>query len=167
MSKAGYQTRIKLRIAELRDVIAAAELELRELEVAERVIERLGGGGSAGDQDKAQVVGPRPSGASGGETVADRAIGMLRREGPMSSSDLLRRLQETWRPDLAQTTLSSTLSRISKKGGKVVNEGGAWSATDSKQGVEDDDEPLLGNMDLDSATGDDTANDTPAADVFG
>jgi hypothetical protein len=162
MSKAGYQIRIKQRIAELRDVIAAAELELRELEVAERVIERLGGGGSAGDQDKAQVVGHRPSGTSGGETVANRAIAMLRQDGPMSSSDLLRRLQQTWRADLAQTTLSSTLSRASKQG-HVSNEGGFWRTPDKGWDIDVNLDDLL---DLNSATGEDTANDTPAADVF-
>jgi hypothetical protein len=169
MSKVGYQTRIRARIVELQNLIKAAKAELDELEVAERVLERLSDGthvstsGHAGAPDVALV---KLSGTKSGNTVADRALSALCELGPMTSADLLLHLQETWRHDLAQTTLSSTLSRVTKTG-KVINQNGVWSvnaidAQNVDQGTLGDDLDQLGN----SATDVGGQNVKPVADVF-
>lgn len=121
MSRTSYQTRIRNRAAELRNLIAHAQAELRELEVAEKVLERLAAGEASEAQDDA-VPGERTTREP---TVADMAIKTLNEFGPMSSTDLLETLQGTWRPDLAQTTLTSTLSRT-KREGRLAFENGMW-----------------------------------------
>lgn len=167
MSRSGYQTRIRTRMGELRAIISAAQNELAELEVAERVLERLseGSGGLALPMQDVVVSAPR---AFKEPTVADAAIQALRERGAMNSADLLNHLHVTWRADLAQTTLTSTLSRT-KKEGRVVYEDGLWSVPatidDKRDGDTDTDlSDLLGETE--SATGEDLGGDTPAADVF-
>ena len=133
-SKASYQTRIRARIGELQMTIAAAQAELHDLQVAEKVLERLSDGGQ-GSYSTQNPVRPAPSEAAdrmdavvyvGREpTVAERAIDTLRAHGPLTTGDLLATLQENWRPDLAQTTLSSTLSRI-KRDGTILQIEGRW-----------------------------------------
>lgn len=168
MSKTSYQTRIRSRIAELRAAILAAEAEVKELEVAERVLERLSeGSGLAGAFD-ADVVAPTNR-TDKVQTVADAALYALKTRGAMNSADLLNHLHVTWRSDLAQTTLTSTLSRA-KKEGRLEYDNGLWSAAaatidcnpkTTQQDTHEDD--LLGA--LNSATGEEPGSDTPAADV--
>lgn len=126
-SKASYQTRIKARINELKMTIAAAQAELHDLQVAEKVLERLSDSGLSpmATQDVGIAALPR----SKEPTVADKAIEALRERGPMNTVDLLACLQMTWREDLAQTTLSSTLSRV-KKDGLIDYVDGLWCVPD-------------------------------------
>lgn len=128
MSRSGYATRIKMRIFELQKIIDAAQSELQDLEVAQRVLDRLG--------DNAEPsflplpdAGTKPKDTPKHRTIADVAIETLRENGPKSSSELLEIMQQQWRPDLALTTLTSTLSRIGKDGAvKHVN--GLWQLPD-------------------------------------
>jgi hypothetical protein len=167
MSRSGYQTRIRARMGELRTAIAAFQAELAELEVAERVLERLAEGGGGLPMPLQDVVAPGPK-ASKEMTVAEAAIYGLRTRGPMNSADLLSYLHVTWRDDLAQTTLTSTLSRT-KKEGRLVYEDGMWSVPatiDSRpdSGTDTDLDDLLGEME--STTGETLGGDAPVADVF-
>lgn len=130
MSRPGYQQRIKLRVVELRQRIATDQAELQELEVAERVLERLTG--SAMEHDGfTQDVDNKPTTSTKEPTVADVAVRVLEEFGPLNSNDLLQKMQESWRTDLAQTTLASTLSRT-KKEGRVVYDSGLWAAPVTK-----------------------------------
>jgi hypothetical protein len=154
-------------MGELRAIIAAAQTELSELEVAERVLDRLSEGAGGLPLPVQDVVVPAPR-ASKEPTVADAAIQALRERGPMNSSDLLSRLHETLRADLAQTTLTSTLSRT-KKEGRLVYEDGMWSvpaAIDHKRESHTDIDlsDLLGETE--STTGETLGGDAPVADVF-
>lgn len=124
MSKTGFQTRIRARAIELRAIISAASQELLELEVAERVLGRLAESG-AQTADESQDVGPRVARNTKEPTVADMAVRVLSEKGAMGSGHILSQLQQVWRPDLALTTLTSTLSRI-KSEGRLVHEGGLW-----------------------------------------
>ena len=165
-SKASYQTRIKARISELKMQIAAAQAELHDLQVAEKVLERLADGGysasapqnrvpsEASDRMDAVVyVGKEP-------TVADKALEALRERGRMTGPDLLSYLQMTWRPELAQTTLSSTLSRMKKDGSTIDYRDGHWYALWSSDELED----LLGERD--STPDDKLGREASGADVF-
>jgi hypothetical protein len=168
MSKVGYQTRIKARIAELRSVINDAQSELHDLEVAERVLERLADSAPAVYNQSASVIDVVPKRSSptrGGNTVADQAMKVLIANDPMTTVDLLQRLQMTWRADLAQTTLASTLSRMSKDE-LIVNERGLWRALSSTIASGDDLTGAIDGVDLVSATGSGTANVKSAADDF-
>lgn len=163
-SKSSYQTRIKARINELKFQIATAQAELHDLQVAEKVLERLsdGGQGSYATQDPVRLEGPDRMNAIvyvGKEpTVADRAIDALRTHGPLTTGDLLATLQRNWRPDLAQTTLSSTLSRI-KKDGAILQIEGRWRLPGA-----DPLDDLLGDRDSTPGTG--LGGQTPGVDVF-
>ena len=137
MSRSGYATRIKMRIFELQKIIDAAQSELQDLEVAQRVLDRLG--------DNAEPsflplpdAGTKRKDTAKHRTIADVAIETLRENGPKSSSELLEIMQQQWRPDLALTTLTSTLSRIGKDGAvKHVN--GLWQLPDrNSEDVTDD-----------------------------
>lgn len=130
MSRAGYQQRIRSRVAELRQRIAADQAELQELEVAERVLERLGGSGSE-IEGATQSMDAKSTSATREPTVADVAVRVLEEFGPLSSGDLLQKMQQSWRPDLAQTTLASTLSRA-KKDGRIVYDNGLWATPASE-----------------------------------
>jgi hypothetical protein len=166
MSKIGYQTRIKARIAELRSVINDAQAELHDLEVAERVLERLADSAPAiysQSTHVADVAPKRTVSTRGGNTVADQAMKVLIANDPMTTVDLLQRLQMTWRPDLAQTTLASTLSRMSKDE-LIVNERGLWRALSSNTASYADLTGAIDGVDLVSATDSGTANVQPAAD---
>ncbi|MCZ8080312.1 MAG: hypothetical protein O9289_17425 [Rhodobacteraceae bacterium] len=154
-------------MGELRAIIATAQTELAELEVAERVLERLADGGGGSPLPMQDVVVPAPR-VSKEPTVAEAAIYGLRTRGPMNSADLLSYLHVTWRDDLAQTTLTSTLSRT-KKEGRLVYEDGMWSVPatidrkpDSSTDTDLDD--LLGESK--STTGETLGGDAPVADVF-
>jgi hypothetical protein len=121
MSKIGYAQRIKLRTAELENLIASASRELEELRVAERVLARLGGL----SDEKGPEDGHDRTSTTRDMTVADAAVDLLGRNGPMDTITLLSTMQREWRPDLQQTTLSSTLSRT-KAQGRVVQIDGKW-----------------------------------------
>ncbi|MFC3088496.1 hypothetical protein [Tabrizicola soli] len=157
-------------MADLRATIAAAQAELAELEVAERVLERLSEGGAGFGPATQDVVASAPK-ESKEQTVAEAAIYGLRTRGPMNSADLLSFLHVTWRSDLAQTTLTSTLSRT-KKEGRLVFEDGLWSVpatiddSGNADGADDDTDlsDLLG--DTRSTTGETLGGDAPVADVF-
>jgi hypothetical protein len=121
MSKIGYAQRIKLRTAELEALISSATKELEELRVAERVLARLGGP----SEEKGPEDGQDRAPTTRDMTVADVAIMTLDRLGPMDTLSLLAALQSDWRPDLQQTTLSSTLSRT-KAQGRITQADGKW-----------------------------------------
>ncbi|MCA3453253.1 MAG: hypothetical protein IOC92_05500 [Rhodobacter sp.] len=123
MSKIGYAQRIKSRTAELEALIASASKELDELRVAERVLARLGGL----SDEKGPEDGYDRTSTTKDMTVADAAVDLLGRIGPMDTITLLSTMQREWRPDLQQTTLSSTLSRT-KAQGRVVQIDGKWQA---------------------------------------
>ena len=129
MSRIGYSQRIRQRIAQLEAAIVDAQSELDELRVAERVLGRLG----SINADEEQPVGPSRASTttSGHLTVADKAVDALTRHGPLDTLSLLAILQAEWRPDLQQTTLSSTLSRT-KALGRIAHEDGKWCAPSIK-----------------------------------
>ena len=133
MSKLGYSQRIKQRILDLEAQIAASQSELDDLRIAERVLNRLGALNEEKEPDYGQ---PRTYTTSGG-TVADRAIDVLVNNGPMNTGAILAQLQEKWRPDLKQTTLASTLSRV-KAEGKIKAVNGQWHVVGNEK------EPLEG-----------------------
>lgn len=130
MSKLGYAQRIKQRIAELQALIKRSEAELHELQVAERVLSRLGASGDDNGADDGQSRHPTTKG--GVATVADMAVAKLQEYGPKDTPELLQLLQAEWRSDLQQTTLSSTLSRA-KAAGRISHVGGKWYAIDQMQ----------------------------------
>ena len=127
MAKTGYAQRIRLRATELRKVIDDARSELDELEVAERVLERL-----AADQDDDQDDAPRAERRTKEPTIADMAVRFLRDVGPMATAQLLAHMRENWREDLADTTLTSTLSRT-KNAGRIDYRDGLWCAVDANE----------------------------------
>ncbi len=119
--KAGYTQRIRERAQELQAVIAAAQAELTELQVAERVLRRLS---SDADESQHHV-------SSGGlrtkdATIADMIVQSLSEAGPMTKADLLLHLRANWREDLGETTLVSTLSRT-KNAGRITLNNGVWT----------------------------------------
>ena len=123
MAKLGYAQRIKGRIQELEAVLSRAHAELDELRIAERVLGRLGNEDEQKGPDDGQ---PRASTTKEG-TVADMAIAALNLYGPADTQTILDHLQRTWRADLKQTTLASTLSRTKGEGRLVVIDG-KWQA---------------------------------------
>jgi len=120
MAKMGYAQRIRYRAAELRKLIDEAQAELDELEVAERVIERL-----AADQDDDQDSVARGARRTREPTIGDMAVKFLAEVGPMSTGQLLDHMREHWREDLGDTTLTSTLSRT-KNAGRIDYKDGLW-----------------------------------------
>ena len=120
MAKTGYAQRIRERAAELRAMINAAQTELAELEVAERVLERLATD-AVDDQNMGSDAGRRTK----EPTIADMAVKLLTQKGPLATSDLLDYMREIWRPDLGDTTLTSTLSRT-KNAGRIDLRDGKW-----------------------------------------
>lgn len=124
MSKLGYGQRIKQRISSLERTIAAANAELNELVIAERVLNRLG---ADEDEQKRPDDGLRGTTSTTQGTVADVAVRALQNAGPMDTPSLVAYLQSNWRADLKQTTLSSTMSRV-KSEGRVAHVGGKWTA---------------------------------------
>lgn len=165
MSRLGYQQRIKVRAEELRKVIAASQAELVELEVAERVLGRLAAGGD--QHDDPDVVSGQPN-RDREPTIADMAVRYLEEIGPLSSQRLLEHMQENWRPDLAATTLTSTLSRT-RRTGKVVFKDGMWRITSNgDEGSPNENEPPEGGSEAeevgassDSAQGGDPGYPVP------
>ena len=123
MAKTGYAQRIRSRASELRKIIEDAKSELEELEVAERVLERL-----AAEQDDDQDIAQRHTRRTKEPTIADMAVKFLAEVGPMSTAQLLEHMRENWREDLGDTTLTSTLSRT-KNAGRIDNKDGSWFAT--------------------------------------
>lgn len=124
MAKMGYAQRIRVRMAELQKVISDAQAELSELEVAERVLERL-----ASDQDEDADVGARKARSAREPTIADMAVKFLGDVGPMTTAELLDHMRENWREDLGDTTLTSTLSRT-KNAGRIEYGDGRWRVAD-------------------------------------
>jgi hypothetical protein len=122
MAKTGYAQRIRSRVNELRTIIAEAQAELDELEVAERVLERL----AADQTDDPDDVG-RVARRTKEPTIADMAVRFLSEVGPMATPDLLSHMRANWREDLADTTLTSTLSRT-KHTGRIGYADGKWFA---------------------------------------
>lgn len=128
MSRSGYAARIRVRILELKKIIEAAQSELKDLEVAQRVLDRLGDNAEPSYM-LPQDVDTKLNETSKHRTIADVAIETLSEHGPKSSSALLEIMQQQWRPDLALTTLTSTLSRIGKDG-SVKHVNGLWQLPD-------------------------------------
>jgi hypothetical protein len=128
MIKQGYALRIKQRIIELEAMVSSAQAELDELRIAERVLGRL----SAVSEEKGPDDGKIGTSTTKGGTVGDMAVQALQLNGPLDSGALLLILQQTWRPDLKQTTLGSTLSRI-KSEGRVDAENGKWFAKEKTE----------------------------------
>jgi len=125
MSRSGYAQRIKSRANELRQIITEAQAELEELEVAERVLDRL-----AADQGQPQDEVPRQTRRTKEPTIADMAVKFLADVGPMATAQLLEHMRENWRKDLGDTTLTSTLSRT-KNAGRIDYRDGRWHAAES------------------------------------
>lgn len=125
MSKAGYAQRIRARANELRKIIATAQAELNELEVAERVIERL-----AVDQPETQDFAQLVSRRTKEPTIGDMAVKFLQEIGPLATPQLLEHMREHWRADLGDTTLTSTLSRT-KNAGRIDYREGMWHAVEA------------------------------------
>ena len=121
MAKIGYAQRIKSRIQQLEAMIKAAQVELDELRIAERVLVRLGNE----EEQKEPDDGQSGTSTTKDGTVADMAIAALAHYGPADTLTILRHLQQTWRADLKQTTLASTLSRT-KGEGRLVAIDGKW-----------------------------------------
>lgn len=121
MARTGYALRIKDRIQRLEDLISAAQVELDELRVAERVLNRLG----ADDNEKGPDDGQYGTPATRGGTIIDMAVDCLKKIGPSDTTSILRSLRESWRADLKATTLASTLSRA-KAEGRIKSVNGVW-----------------------------------------
>ena len=151
MSKLGYSQRIRQRIAELETILITAQSELDELRIAERVLGRLGTGFDEKGPDDGQSRTPTTSGG----TVADRAIDTLLQHGPMDTPGILEHLQASWRPDLKQTTLASTLSRV-KAEGKVETINGKWHVVHKKQEPPEGGSQSIGE-DVEASSSDDDA----------
>lgn len=129
MAKLGYAQRIKSRIQQLEATITAAQAELDELRIAERVLGRLGNEEEQKGPDDGQ-----PGTATAREgTIADMAIAALIQYGPADTLVILGYLQRTWRADLKQTTLASTLSRVKGEGRLVVIDGKWQVASQTKE----------------------------------
>lgn len=131
MSRAQYHKQIKERATELRRLINGYTRELEDLDVALRVLDRLSKqreslGASPQDTED---EGPKPT---KGGTVSDMAISILSESGPLNTGDLLEKLKEVWRPDLALTTLTSTLSRT-KNEGRIVYENRLWKVAEQQK----------------------------------
>lgn len=120
MSRSGYAQRIKSRANELRQTISDAQAELEELEIAERVLDRL-----AADQGQTQDEVPRQTRRTKEPTIADMAVKFLTDVGPLATAQLLEHMRENWRKDLGDTTLTSTLSRT-KNAGRIDYRDGLW-----------------------------------------
>mgnify|MGYP005840512789 CR=1 FL=1 len=132
MTKTGYAQRIRARAEELRKIIADAQSELAELDVAERVIERL-----SSDQDDDQDVALRSYRRTREPTIADMAVKFLGEFGPMATAQLLDHMRENWREDLGSTTLTSTLSRT-KNAGRIDYRDGLWRAVEGDHTKKDE-----------------------------
>lgn len=155
MAKLGYAQRIKSRIQQLDAMIKAVQLELDELRVAERVLGRLGNE----DDQKGPDDGQHGTSTTRDGTVAEMAIASLIEIGPSSTATLLQHLQQTWREDLKQTTLASTLSRT-KGEGQVFVVDGKWSAA---PGIK---EPPVGGPSLIGSDVDASDADVDTTDLF-
>jgi hypothetical protein len=150
MSKLGYLPRIKLRVAELERMIQSAQAELDDLKVAERVLSAF----SVSTDEKGPDDGQSRTSTASGSTVADVAVNLLSIEGPMDTMLLLNRMQETWRPDLKQTTLASTLSRI-KGDGRITSFDGKWRVSSNTEEPHNSGPSLIGEDVRASDTDDD------------
>jgi hypothetical protein len=106
-------------------MIAEAQAELDELEVAERVLERL-----SNDQDDDQDDVSQGRGRTREPTIADMAVKFLSEAGPLTTTELLEQMRANWRDDLGDTTLTSTLSRT-KNAGRIAYSDGKWIATNA------------------------------------
>jgi DNA-binding transcriptional ArsR family regulator len=116
---------IRRRTAELEALIKASQTELEELRVTLRVLERLTPTRNAKGEDHGQR--PAIATRSGGATIADMAVAAIEQHGPVDTIELLQLLQNSWRADLQQSTLSSTLSRI-KSAGLINRVDGKWQS---------------------------------------
>jgi hypothetical protein len=153
MSKLGYSQRIKQRILDLENTVASAQAELDELRIAERVLNRLG----TVTEEKGPDDGQSRTSTTSGGTVADRAIEVLINNGPMDTTAILMRLQVTWRSDLKQTTLASTLSRV-KAEGRIEAVNGQWHVVRKEKESPDGDSQSIGG-DVEASDTDDDATD--------
>lgn len=147
MSRAGYAQRIRSRAAELREIISEAQAELNELEVAERVLNRL-----ASDQDETQDEVPRRTRRTKEPTIADMAVRFLADVGPMATSQLLEHMRENWRADLGDTTLTSTLSRT-KNAGRIDYKDGLWVVPSDESSHENEEAAVSSEANAESAGG--------------
>ncbi|MFG1263890.1 BlaI/MecI/CopY family transcriptional regulator [Xanthobacter aminoxidans] len=120
VARASYAVRIRNRIVELEGVIKAAEIELNDLRIAERVIENLGP-----DDDDDDASGERRP--AKGKTVSDQITDVLTEFGPMESREIFDRVSK--RQETTFNTISTTLSRM-KDQGIVVLQGKAWGLID-------------------------------------
>jgi hypothetical protein len=120
MSRTSYATRIRLRIAELEQQIAAASSELTELRVAERVLGRFSGleNDDEGSAAPAQGVGKEP-------TISDQIMEILSQNGPLDTSMIFGRLNELRSSPASLATVQSTLSRV-KASNKIGHDGTRW-----------------------------------------
>lgn len=127
MARASYAVRIRARIAELESVIKAAEIELSDLRIAERVIESLG-------PDDDEYDAPASARHTKGKTVSDLIADVLTEFGPMDSREVFDRVSK--RQETTFNTISTTLSRM-KDQGIVVLQGKTWGLI-NKDNILDD-----------------------------
>jgi hypothetical protein len=120
MSRTSYATRIRLRIAELEQQIAAANAELAELRVAERVLGRFSGL----ENDDEGSVSPAP-GAGKEPTISDQIIEILSENGPLDTAMIFGRLNEARSSPASLATVQSTLSRV-KASNRIGHDGSRW-----------------------------------------
>ena len=154
MAKLGYTQRIRSRIQQLEATISAAQVELDELRVAERVLGRLG----SEDESKGPDDGQSGTHTTKEGTVADMAIAALTQYGPADTLTILAYLQKNWRSDLKQTTLASTMSRA-KGEGRIFVVDGKWHVASQRK------EPPLGGSqaigeDVEASDSDDGGSDS-------
>ena len=120
MARQSYNSRIRTRIAELEQEIAARQTELDELKIAERVIDRLG-------SDEFELIGHDAEfTVVRGLTIADLIIKILTDHGARDTASIHQLMRDEYKRDTTPNTVGSTLSRL-KSEGRVTLDGRLWS----------------------------------------
>lgn len=130
MSRSSYSTRIRSRIAELEQQIEAAQSELSELRVAERVLNRLSGPENDDESTPSSAQSPVKE-----PTISDQIVEILGEDGPLDTQTIFDRVNQARSNSTSLASVQSTLSRV-KASGKIGNDGGRWHVVkiDAPQG---------------------------------
>ena len=117
MAKISYAQRIRSRIKELEEKFSELRIELDELRVAEKVLNRLGD-----DVDEADVIERSESSNS---TIANDILITLNVLQHASTIQIHQALNEQIRPGVSLSSVAATLSRMRAKN-VVDNQNGKW-----------------------------------------
>lgn len=119
MARSSYAVRIRTRIAELEQQVAAATSELAELRVAEKVLGRF-----SGDEDD-DMQREQSASSAKEPTIPDLIIQILNASGPLETAAIFNAVNNGRSTPTSAASVQSTLSRV-KASGKIGHDGSRW-----------------------------------------